>query len=439
MNIIFHTLLAQSETYTEIMPVTHVTAFVVLILLLLFLGGLAAGAEVAFFTLNAKDINYLRTKEQPGSRQVVDLLEKPDTLLAVLRAAKYGVVIAIVIAANYMAHLLLPVQELGIWYYLLLLVFIVFMLLLFVEILPKVYSRQNNLRLALFSAPVVQVFYALFKPFSGLLSDSQEYRDLKEARRQLAEMDGTELQGAIEASIGHSASKEEVDIFKGIMRFGDITVKQIMQSRLEISAIRENWSLLKVREKMLAAGYSRMPVYRDHIDNIVGMVYTKDFLPYTDMDEMDWHTLMRPAFFVHEHKMIEDLFREFQERRQHFAVVVDEFGGTSGIVTLEDVMEEIVGDIRDEFDEEDHHYKKVDDRNFIFEGKMLINDMCRIISIPYSTFDEVKGQSDSVAGLILEIAGKFPTVNERINYRNIDFIILSIDKLRIGKVKVEIE
>lgn len=435
---LFTTLLLQQENITQIMPATHVTAFVVLILLLLFLGGLAAGSEVAFFTLNSKDINYLKTKEQPGSRQVVSLLENPDGLMATLRATKYSMVVATVIVSNYMAHLLIPHKQPGVWYYVLLLVCIAFLLLLFVEILPKVYARQNNLRLSLFAAPVIKVFYSLFRPFAGMLSESQEYRDKRE-RRVLEEMDGTELQEAIELSIGHPASKEEVDIFRGIMRFGDITVKQIMQPRLEINAIRENWNITKVRQKMLAGGYSRLPMYRDNIDNIIGMIYTKDFLPYTDMDDFDWHILMRPAFYVHEHKPIEDLFKEFQERRQHFAIVVDEFGGTSGIITLEDVMEEIMGDIRDEFDEEEHNYKKIDDKNFIIEGKMLINDMCKVTGIPHGTFDSVKGQSDSIAGLILEIAGKFPTVNERINYRNIDFIVLSLDKLRIGKVKVEID
>ncbi len=428
----------------EIMPATQVTAFIIFIVVLLFFGALAAGAEVAFFTLSAKDINYLKTKEQPGSNQLITLLKKPQSLLSTLRSSKYFLVFATVIAINYLAHLILyqqkPGDTLNTGMYFLMLIGIAILLLLFVEILPKVYARQNNMRLALFAAPIVQVLYYIFKPISGLLADSEEYRELKEARRQKdVELDSTELQQAIELSIGHAATKEEVDIFKGIMRFGDITVRQIMTPRLEINAIRESWNLKQVREKVLAAGYSRLPVYRDNIDKIIGMINTKDLLPYTDMDELDWHTLIRPAFFVHGHKLIEDLFKEFQERRQHFAVIVDEYGGTLGVVTLEDIMEEIVGDIRDEFDEEEHNFKKLDNKNYIFEGKILINDMCRIIGVPFSTFDNIKGQSDSVAGLILEIAGRFPNVNERINYKKIDFVVLSIDKLRIGLVKIEME
>jgi len=429
------TLLQNQET--GIMPATHLTAFIVLILVLLFLGAVAAGAEVAFFTLNSKDVNYLKTKDQPSSRQVVQLLEHPELLLSTLRASKYVLAIAVIIAANYMTHLFMPKEQNVFVSFLIILIGITFLLLLFGEILPKVYARQNNVRLALFAAPIVQVMFGIFKPLSFFLADSTEYRDQKEARRHTG-INNDELEEAIELSIGHATTKEEVDIFKGIMKFGNITVKQIMHPRLDVSAIRENWSFPKVREKILSGGYSRMPVYRNNIDQIVGMVYTKDFLPYTEIDDFDWHSLIRPAFFVHEHKLIEDLLQEFQQRRLHFAIVVDEFGGTSGIVTLEDIMEEIIGDIRDEFDEDEHNYRKIDDDNFIFEGKMLINDMCRVMGVPFETFEEIRGDSDSIAGLILELAGKFPSVNEKISFQQFDFIVLSIEKLRIGRVKVEI-
>jgi len=429
------TLLQSQET--GLMPATHLTAFIVLILVLLFLGAIAAGAEVAFFTLNSKDVNYLKTKDQPSSRQVVQLLDHPELLLSTLRASKYVLAIAVIIAANYMTHIFLPKEQNVFLSFLIILIGITFLLLLFGEILPKVYARQNNVRLALFAAPIVQVMFGIFKPLSFFLADSTEYRDQKEARRHTG-INNDELEEAIELSIGHAATKEEVDIFKGIMKFGNITVKQIMHPRLDVSAIRENWSFPKVREKILAGGYSRMPVYRNNIDQIVGMVYTKDFLPYTEIDDFDWHSLIRPAFFVHEHKLIEDLLQEFQQRRLHFAIVVDEFGGTSGIVTLEDIMEEIIGDIRDEFDEDEHNYRKIDDDNFIFEGKMLINDMCRVMGVPFETFEEVRGDSDSIAGLILELAGKFPSVNEKISFQRFDFIVLSIEKLRIGRVKVEV-
>ncbi len=420
-----------------ILPATHVTAFIILILTLLFLTAVAAGAEVAFFTLNTKDVNYLKTKEQPGSRQVVQLLEKPDLLLSTLRASKYTLAIAVIITANYMTHIFLPPKENPVISFLVIFIGITFLLLLFGEILPKVYARENNVRLSLFSAPIVKVLFSIFRPAAIMLTDSTDYIDRKKARKKLMEMDSSEFEEAVELSMGHTATKEEVDIFKGIMKFGSITVKQIMHPRMDVNAIRESWGFPKVRDKMRAAGYSRMPVYKTNIDEIVGMVHTKDFLPYSEIDEFDWHSLIRPAYFVHQHKLIEDLLHEFQQKRIHFAVVVDEFGGTSGIVTLEDIMEEIIGDIRDEFDEDDLNFRKIDDNNYIFEGKMLINDMCRAMGLPFETFDEVRGESDSLAGLVLEISGKFPTVNERISYGDFDFTILSIEKLRIGSIKVE--
>ena len=189
----------------------------------------------------------------------------------------------------------------------------------------------------------------------------------------------------------------------------------------------------------LSGGYSRMPVYKNNVDEIVGMIHTKDFLPYSDISDFDWHSIIRPAYYVHEYKLIEELLNEFQEKKVHFAIVVDEFGGTSGIVTLEDILEEIIGDIKDEFDDEEDvkKYTKINDENYIFEGKVLINDMCKIMGIAYNTFDNIRSESDSVAGLVLEIAQKFPAVNERISYDNYDFTIMSIEKLRITSVKVE--
>jgi putative hemolysin len=426
------------QAAAEVMPATHITVFIVILLLLLFLVAIAAGAEVAFFTLNVKDINYLKTKEQPGSRQVIQLLDKPELLLSTLRASKYTMAVAIIIAANYLAHAFIPPTFNVVLSFVIILLSITFLLLLFGEILPKVYARQNNVRLALFSAPIVKVMYAVFRPAAGMLTDSHEYSDRKKARKKMLEMDSREFEETVELTMGHTATKEEVDIFKGIMKFGSITVKQIMHPRLDISAIRESWDFAKVREKILAAGYSRMPVYRNNIDEIAGMIYTKDFLPYTELNDFDWQSLIRPAYFVHSQKLIEDLLHEFQEKRIHFAIVVDEFGGTAGMVTLEDIMEEIIGDIKDEFDEDDLNYKKIDDLSYIFEGRLLINDMCRVMGISLGVFDDVRGESDSLAGLVLEICGKFPAVNEKLHYGNYDFTVLSVDKFRIDKVKVEI-
>lgn len=415
---------------------TNATAFLVLILTLLFIMAIAAGAEVAFFTLKAKDINYLKTREQSSSRLAIRLLEQPDRLVATLRAAKYILSITIIIAANFFLHFFVPEESNPLLSFLIILVSIMLCLLLFGEILPKVYARENNVRLALFAAPIVNVLQSLMKPFIGLLVDSSDYKVEKLARQQSVETDSREFEQAVELSLGHTATREEIDIFRGILKFGKITVKQIMHPRLDIVSVRDNWPYSKVMDKMLSAGFSRMPVYRNNIDEITGMIHTKDFLPFIELEEFDWHTLIRPVYFVHQHKLIEDLLREFQQKRNHFAVVVDEFGGTSGIVTLEDVMEEIIGDIRDEFDEEDLNYRKIDDNTFMFEGKMLINDFCRIIGVSFDYFDSVRGDSDSLAGLVLEIAGRFPGINESINYSGFDFTVLGIEKLRISKIKV---
>ena len=418
------------------MLATNATAFLVLILTLLFIMAIAAGAEVAFFTLKAKDINYLKTKEHSGSRQAIKLLEQPDLLVATLRAAKYILSIAIIIFANFFVHFFVPERSNPLVSFLIILVGILLCLLLFGEILPKVYARENNVRLVLFAAPVVVVLQSIMKPFINLLIDSREYKVEKMNRRQMVESDSREFEQAVELSLGHAATREEVDIFRGILKFGKITVKQIMHPRLDVHSVRESWTYDKVRDKMLASGYSRMPVYRSNIDEITGMIHTKDFLPFIELEDFDWHTLIRPVHFVHQHKLIEDLLREFQQKRNHFAVVVDEFGGTSGIITLEDIMEEIIGDIKDEFDEEELNYRKIDDHTFIFEGKMLINDICRIMGVPFDYFDNTRGESDSLAGLVLEIAGKFPTINECISFADFEFTVLAIEKLRISKVKV---
>jgi len=211
-----------------------------------------------------------------------------------------------------------------------------------------------------------------------------------------------------------------------------------MRTRLDVNGVPYEYTFPEVQRLAIEAGYSRMPVYEGNLDNIKGMIHTKDFLPHTENETLDWHTLVRPAYFVPEGKFIEDLLKEFQHKRIHFAVVVDEFGGTSGIITLEDIMEEIIGDIKDEFDEEDINYKKIDDNNYIFEGKTLINDVCRIIGESPETFENVRGESDSIAGMVLEISGKFPAVNETISFENFEFTILELDKMRIKRIKLTI-
>ena len=253
-------------------------------------------------------------------------------------------------------------------------------------------------------------------------------------------MDRSHLDYAIDLLPEHEATSEEKSILKGIRKFGDTTVKQVMRSRLDVSGIDINFSFADTIKKVEELHYSRLPVYKNNLDEVVGMLHTKDMLPHlNEPTGFDWHILLRQPFFVHEQKLIEDLLQEFRNRHMHFAVVVDEFGGTSGIVTLEDVMEEIIGEIKDEFDDEESNNKKIDDYNYIFEGKTMINDVCKAIGLSTDTFDAVRGESDSLAGLVLEIAGEFPQVNEEVISSGFIFVPLEINKNRLDKIKVTIK
>jgi CBS domain containing-hemolysin-like protein len=253
-------------------------------------------------------------------------------------------------------------------------------------------------------------------------------------------MDRSHLDYAIDLLPEHEATSEEKSILKGIRKFGDTTVKQIMRTRLDVNGIDYNFNFKDTLKKVEELHYSRLPVYRNNLDEVVGMLHTKDMLPHlNEAADFDWHSLLRQPYFVHEQKLIEDLLQEFRNRHIHFAVVVDEFGGTSGIVTLEDVMEEIIGEIKDEFDDEESNNKKIDDYNYIFEGKTMINDVCKAMHLSIDTFDRERGESDSLAGLVLEIAGEFPQVNEEIVSGNFTFIPLEINKNRLDKVKIIIK
>ncbi|MBL7684065.1 MAG: gliding motility-associated protein GldE [Flavipsychrobacter sp.] len=426
------------QASTEAFSATNITILIIIILVLLLLTAITAGAETAYFSLTAKDINYLKIKEEPSARQTLNLLEQPKLLLATILVANNFINIAIVIATNLLVNQLLP-DNIGVMFsFLIQVVAVTFLLVLFGEVLPKVYATQNNLKMALFSAPVLNVMNKLFKPVSNLLVSSTNYIETKLGSKPANNISNEDFEHAIELTVGHTATREEVNIFKGILKFGNITARQIMRTRMDVSGIPYEVSFPEVQKLAIEVGYSRMPVYKESLDNVAGVIHTKDFLPHTEEDNFDWHTLMRPAFFVHEGKLIEDLLKEFQQKRIHFAVVVDEFGGTSGIVTLEDIMEEIIGDIKDEFDDDDLHFKKIDDSNYIFEGKTLINDVARMIGLPSDTFEDIRGESDSLAGLILEISGKFPAVNETISYKYFDFTVLNIDKMRIQRVKLTI-
>jgi putative hemolysin len=412
-----------------------------LAILLFIISFLVAGSEVAFFSLTFKDINLLKTKQQPAYRRIVNLLEHPKTLLASMLIANSFVNIGIILISN----LLIDDWITGLNFnfltvFLIKVVAVTILLVLFAEVLPKIWATHHKVWFAATASLIVEIFTSIFYRFSKRMVRWSDGIEKKFSSDNTAAMDSSHLDYAIDLLPDHEATVEEKQILKGIRKFGDTTVKQIMRTRLDVSGIDINSSFVNTIKKVEELHYSRLPVYKNNLDEVVGMLHTKDLLPHlNEADNFDWHKLMRQPYFVHEQKLIEDLLQEFRNRRNHFAVVVDEFGGTSGIVTLEDIMEEIIGDIKDEFDDEESVNKKIDDFTYIFEGKTMINDVCKAMGLPVDTFDNVRDDSDSLAGLVLEIAGEFPQVNEEVVSGDFTFIPLEINKNRIDKVKVVIK
>jgi putative hemolysin len=407
----------------------------VLILFLLILSFIVSGSEVALFSLTFKDINVLKTKQGNPWKRIVNLLEEPRILLGSLMIANTVINISIIILANFLIDQLMLVKD-NLWVvqFVVKVVSVTFILLFFGEVMPKIWAAQNNFQFLYITSGVVEIIYYLFRRFSISLtglSDKIE-RGLGGGSSATYNIDDLTNQS--------DATEEEKNIIKGIAKFGNITVKQIMQTRLDVSGVNHNLTFEGLRQRIEELHYSRLPVFKRNLDEISGMIHTKDVLPYlNEPDDFDWHKLMRAPYFVHEQKLIEDLLKEFQSKRIHFAIVVDEFGGTSGIVTLEDILEEIIGDIKDEFDDEESGNKKLEDGSYIFEGRTMINDVCKLMDLPPDTFDEVRGDSDSLAGLILELGGYIPQANDVITSGHFEFTVLEANRNRINKVKVVIK
>jgi gliding motility-associated protein GldE len=319
---------------------------------------------------------------------------------------------------------------------------VTFLLVLFGEVLPKVWATNHKIWFASTASLLIEIFHSLFFSLSRRLVNFSDNIEQKFSPNNSSLLDNSQLDYAIDLLPDHEATIEEKLILKGIRKFSDTPVRQVMRTRLDVNGIDFSSKFEDVIKRVEELHYSRLPVYRNNLDEVVGMLHTKDLLPHVNaskVENYDWHSLIRPPFFVHEQKLIEDLLQEFRNRRIHFALVVDEFGGTSGIVTLEDIMEEIIGDIRDEFDDEESANKKIDDYTYIFEGKTMINDVCKAMSLPGDTFEGVRGDSDSLAGLVLEIAGEFPQIGEEVESGDFVFIPLDINKNRIDKIKLVIK
>jgi gliding motility-associated protein GldE len=391
---------------------------------------------VAFFSLTYKDINILKTKQDTSWRRIVSLLEDPKTLLASMLIANSIINIAIIILANFLIdEMVLLKQNFWLFEFLIKVILIGFVMILFGEIMPKIWATQNNLQFAYYTSGVIELIHLLFRRVSNwAVSQSEGLERLFGLQKA-----GRFIDRQIEQTIKKEGSEEEGNILKGIIKFGSITVRQVMRARLEVSGVSYDLSFAQLKQRIDELHYSRCPVYKSSLDELAGMVHSRDLIAYlTEPDNFDWHSLLRPIYFVHEHKLIEDLLQEFQQKKIHFAVVVDEFGGTSGIVTLEDILEEVIGDIRDEFDEEETGNGRTDDGSYIFEGRTMLHDVCKAMNLSVDTFDSVKGDSDSLAGLILEISGDIPKINDVVHSGDFEFTVLDADSSRIKKVKVAI-
>ena len=415
-------------------------ALLILMCVLLFLSFIIAGSEVAFFSLSYKDIQSIKNKPYRPYQRIITLLEQPKKLLTSMLIANSFINICIILIANVIIDHFFVFDQISLpgFEFIVKVVFVTLLLLFFGEILPKVMATQNNIRFAQDFGFIIQGVYFIFsKPSSFMVKYTNSIEKMMAQKKINNSYSMEELDHAIELTTSPIHQTNEKNILKGIVKFGNITVKQIMKTRLDVDGVEEEISFNELLEHIKEHNYSRFPVFKEDLDTIVGMIHTKDIIPHINEGaSYNWRPLMRPAFFVHEQKMIEDLLKEFQLKRIHFAVVVDEFGGTSGIITLEDILEEIVGDIKDEFDEEESMIKKIDDYHYIIEGKTAINDFCNFIDMPTNTFDGIKGESDTMAGLFLELAGHFPSLQQVVKFKQFSFTVMEIQKNRIHKIQL---
>ncbi|MBW6460587.1 MAG: gliding motility-associated protein GldE [Bacteroidales bacterium] len=414
---------------------------ILVIILLLAASALVSGAEVAFFSLGPNQLHELRLREEKHDLAVLHLVGTPKRLLATILISNNFINVAIIVISTFVTNRLFDFAKQPYWLvFLIQVVVITALILLMGEVLPKVYATRRNIELARFMSGPMQILIKVFYPLSSPLMRSTNLIERKISRK-MYNVSMSELSDAIELTSGENTPAEEKKILQGIVKFGDIEVKEIMKSRVDVTAIEITTSFRELLQLIIEAGYSRVPVYEDSFDHVKGILYIKDMLPFLDKDDnFEWTSLLRDAFFVPENKKINDLLQEFQEKKIHMAVVVDEYGGTSGIVTLEDIIEEIVGEISDEHDEPvgDVDYTRLDDRNFLFEGKTSLNDLCKILGINDDIFDGVKGDADSLAGLILELLEKMPDIDEKVSFEQFTFTVKAVDKRRIKRVLVTI-
>ncbi|WP_299250114.1 gliding motility-associated protein GldE [uncultured Lacinutrix sp.] len=410
----------------------------VLLFVLLFFSALISGAEVALFSLTRADLEQEDVQSSKAIQIISKLLERPKKLLATILVANNFINIAIVILFAFLGNFMFQGISNPVVKFVLEVVVVTFLILLFGEILPKVYASRNNLKFASFMAYPLKVLDFVFSPIS-LPMRAITLGIHNKLGKQKSNLSVDQLSQALELTSDEDTTQEEHKILKGIVSFGNTDTKQVMRPRLDIFALNIDQKYSEIINEITTNGYSRIPVYKDNVDTIEGILYVKDLLPHVETKEFDWTTLLREPFFVPENKKLDDLMTEFQEKKVHLAVVVDEYGGTSGLVSLEDIIEEIVGDISDEFDDEDVHYSKLDDNNYVFEGKTALKDFYKILKLEEETvFEDNKGEAETLAGFILEISGSFPRQASKILFEDYVFTIEALDKKRIKRVKITI-
>jgi len=408
------------------------------ILVLLFCSALVSGAEVALFSLSQKDIDDT-LQEHPSKGKIISkLLEKPKKLLATLLVANNFITIGVIILFVYLGNNVFsgipsPVLKFSIE-----VIVVTFLILLFGEVLPKVYASRNNIKFAKWIAYPVAILDKLLSPISLPMRKATIYLHNK-LGKQKTNFSVDQLSQALELTDSDESSSDEQKILEGIVTFGNTDTKQVMSPRMDIFALEIDESFASIYSKIIEMGFSRIPVYRDNIDQIEGVLFVKDLLPHINKEDFDWKTLLREPFFVPENKKIDNLLKDFQSMKSHLAIVVDEYGGTSGLISLEDIIEEIVGDISDEFDGDNPNYSKIDEKNYLFEGKTNLKDFYRVIDVDEELFESTKGEAETLAGFILEILGNFPKKDQKIIFENCTFTIETVDKKRVKQIKVTLE
>jgi len=408
------------------------------IIFLLFCSAMVSAAEIALFSLTQKDIKILFADDSSKANLISKLLSRPKKLLATILVANNFSHIGVVIIFSFVGNTIFEAIESPIVKFIVEVILITFLILLFGEVLPKVYASRNNIKFSKFIANPIAILDKLLSPISLPMRAMTVFLHEKLAK-QKSSISVDQLSQALELTSSEDTSSEEQKILEGIVSFGNTDTKQVMSPRIDIFALEIEESFADIYAKIINKGYSRIPIYRESIDHIEGILFVKDLIPHIHKKEFEWNKLIREPFFVPENKKLDDLLKDFQSLKSHLAIVVDEYGGTSGLVSLEDVIEEIVGDISDEFDDENLNFSQIDDKNYLFEGKINLKDFYRIIDVDETIFEDNKGEAETLAGFILEILGNFPKKGQKIHFENVHFTIESVDKKRIKQLKITLE